>query len=241
MLNDMLTVLRKELFEILMPDGRFHGGARNVLVLIGIAGLLFPLQTGATWMTSWFTVYSACFPAILLLNYAADTFAGERERHTLETLLATRLPNAAILLGKLLAITLYGWGVILAGQAVAVVAVSLAFGHGRLLFFAPGILAAIVSIGLLLPLLLTTVAILVSMTAPTARAAGQRMLVPFILIYGLPSALPYLARRLNLPLTPEALSPGRVVLAIAACCALGSAAALAIALWRFKREPLVLA
>ena len=29
-----------------MPDGRFHGGARNVLVLIGIAGLLFPLQAG---------------------------------------------------------------------------------------------------------------------------------------------------------------------------------------------------
>jgi ABC-2 type transport system permease protein len=238
-LNDVLTVLRKETLEILMPDGRFQGGARNVLILVGIAGVLFPLQAGAEWMTSWITIYSACFPAILLLNYAVDTFAGERERHTLETLLATRLPAAAILLGKTLAITLYGWGLILTSQAVAVVAVNLAYGRGRLLFFTPGIFAGIAGIGLLLPLLLTTVAITVSLTAPTARAAGQRMLVPFLAIYGLPSVLPLLARRLNLPLDRALSSPALVVLAIGVCCAAGSAAALAIARWRFTRDRLM--
>jgi len=238
-LNDVLTVLRKEMLEILMPDGRFQGGARNVLILVGIAGVLFPLQAGAAWMTSWFTIYSACFPAILLLNYAVDSFAGERERHTLETLLATRLPDAAILLGKTLAITLYGWGLILASQDVAVVSVNVVHGRGRLLFFTPGIFAGIVGIGLVLPLLLTTIAITVSLTAPTARAAGQRMLVPFIVIYGLPSLLPFLAQRLHVPLDRALFSPGVVVLAIGVCCAAGSAAALAFARWRFTRDRLM--
>jgi ABC-type Na+ efflux pump permease subunit len=38
-----------------------------------------------------------------------DSIAGERERQTLETLLASRLPDRAILLGKVAAITLLGW------------------------------------------------------------------------------------------------------------------------------------
>ena len=39
----------------------------------------------------------------------ADSFAGERERHTLETLLASRLSDRAILFGKIAACIAYGW------------------------------------------------------------------------------------------------------------------------------------
>jgi ABC-2 type transport system permease protein len=241
MLNDLITVLRKELLEILMPDGRFQGGARNVAVLVAIAGVLFPLQAGAGWLSSWASVYSACFPAILLVNYGADAFAGERERHTLETLLATRLPDGAILFGKVAAIAVYGWGLILSAQVVAVVTLTLVHGHGRLLFFAPGVLAAVVTIGLLLPLLVATVATLVSMTAPTARAAGQRMLLPFLAIYGLPALLPVVARQVPW-LTPMlALTPGQLTEISALVCLLASAAAAWAALRLFRRERLVLA
>lgn len=241
MLKDLFTVTRKELIEIALPDGRLGSGARNVFVLIAIAGVLFPLQTGPGWMTSWMSIYSACFPAILLVNFGADSFAGERERHTLETLLATRLTDASILLGKTLAITLYGWALILAGQLLAVITVSLAFGRGRLLFFTPAIFAGIVSMGLVLPLLLTAIAVAVSLTAPTARAAGQRMLLPFVVICGLPSALPYIARRLPLPIDASAISPGVIVLVMAGCCAVSALGALALARQRFSRERLVLA
>ena len=43
----------------------------------------------------------------------ADSFAGERERHTIETLLASRLSSRSILFGKMLAAIAYGWTVTL--------------------------------------------------------------------------------------------------------------------------------
>ncbi len=45
-----------------------------------------------------------------------DSIAGERERQTLETLLASRLPDRAIVLGKIIAVTLFGWGLLLLGM-----------------------------------------------------------------------------------------------------------------------------
>lgn len=42
---------------------------------------------------------------------SVDTIAGERERHTLETLIASPAPNAAIVIGKILAIVLVAFAV----------------------------------------------------------------------------------------------------------------------------------
>jgi ABC-2 type transport system permease protein len=44
-----------------------------------------------------------------------DAIAGERERHTLETLLASRISDRAILLGKVIVTTGYAWGTALLG------------------------------------------------------------------------------------------------------------------------------
>ena len=240
MLNDLLTVTRKELLEIVMPEGRFRGGAKNVLILAGIAGLLFPLQAGPRWLTSWLSIYSACFPAILLLNYAADTFAGERERHTLETLLASRLPDAAILLGKVFAIVGFGWALILLSQVLAVVGLTVVYGQGRLLFFDPAIALSLVVIAAVLPLMLTTAGVLLSMTAPTVRSAGQRMLMPFLVIYGLPSVVPFLIGRFGWTPNVAGISPASIVAAVAVGGTVLSAILLAVAVRRFERERLVL-
>jgi ABC-2 type transport system permease protein len=239
-LNDLLTVLRKELLEIVMPEGRFRGAAKNLVILIGIAGLLFPLQAGPRWLTSWISIYSACFPAILLLNYAADTFAGERERHTLETLLASRLPDAAILLGKVFAIVGFGWALILLSQVLAVIGLTVVYGKGRLLFFDPAIALSLVVIAAVLPLLLTTLGALLSMTAPTVRSAGQRMLMPFLVIYGLPSAVPFLLSRFGWTPNVEAIAPVTVVAGVAVAGTVLSAILLVVAMRLFERETLVL-
>ena len=44
MLSDIVTVMWKEMREILFPDGRFQGGARNVLIFLGIAVFLFEVM-----------------------------------------------------------------------------------------------------------------------------------------------------------------------------------------------------
>ncbi len=51
----------------------------------------------------------AALPVTLAGVMIIDSIAGERERQTLETLLASRLSERAIVLGKVVAITLLGW------------------------------------------------------------------------------------------------------------------------------------
>jgi ABC-2 type transport system permease protein len=241
MLSDILVVLWKELREILFPEGRFQGGAKNILVLMGIAGVLFPIQAGPRWFTSWLSVYSACFPIILVLNYTADSFAGERERHTLETLLATRLDDRSVLLGKLLAIVLYGWGMVLACQPLAVVAVNLSSRGNGFIFYRPAILASIAGLSLVVALFISSMGVLISLTAPTVRAAGQRMIVPFMLMFALPSVLPFVIGKLHQERQVAMLTPSMIVVIVAVVCVALASALLALALKLFTRERLVLA
>ena len=49
-------------------------------------------------------------PFFVIISFIGDAIAGERERHTLETLLASCMPDRAILLGKVLAVVFYAWG-----------------------------------------------------------------------------------------------------------------------------------
>lgn len=57
----------------------------------------------------------AALPLILAGVMITDSIAGERERQTLETLLASRLSDRAIVLGKIVAVTLLGWLLLLLG------------------------------------------------------------------------------------------------------------------------------
>jgi ABC-2 type transport system permease protein len=241
MLTDIGVVLRKELREIVFPDGRFQGGARNIFIIIGIAGVLFPLQAGPDWFRSWLTISTACFPIILVLNYTADAFAGERERHTLETLLASRLDERAILLGKVLAIVIYGWTLVLVCQPLATLAINLAHRGSGFLFYRPAILAAIVVMSLLVALLICAVGVLISLTAPTVRSAGQRMLVPFVAIFALPGLVPYLVQRMHWERQVAQLTPGTVVIFLALVSAVASGTCLVLGIRRFTRERVVLA
>ena len=60
-----------------------------------------------------------------------DAVAGERERHTLETLLATPLSDDALLAGKVLAIGLYAWVLGMLEGVVGMLTVLAAFGPAR--------------------------------------------------------------------------------------------------------------
>lgn len=242
MLSDVLTVIWKEFRELLFAASNRRGSWTSVAIMVGIAGLLFPLQTGREWFTSWFAVYTACFPIMTVVNLVADSFAGERERHTLETLLASRLPDRAIVLGKVLAAAGYGWGLVLLSQPVAVLALNVTDWQGRVSFFRPEIFGAIVAVGLLMSLLFAALGVLVSMTAATVRQAGQRMLIPFLAIYALPGLLPLVLPRLPMEWLGrlEVLGAEQIVLALVTALALADGILCGTALARFRRAALVL-
>ena len=109
-MRDVLIVLKKELKELL----RLHGSAKRTLSLtlvpLCVVGALFAMTWNKQLLNSPGSVaFSVVIPLGLVIAVICDSFAGERERHTLETLLASRLPDSAILFGKMGAAMAFGW------------------------------------------------------------------------------------------------------------------------------------
>jgi hypothetical protein len=108
---DILSIVWKEFRELLIQKPNLRGGWFGLLVFIGVFGVMLPLQSGQAWVESPIGIlYWIWVPFMMVSTMIADSFAGERERHTLETLLASRLTDTSILLGKIFAALTYGWG-----------------------------------------------------------------------------------------------------------------------------------
>ena len=191
MIADAATVAWKEWKELFSA----RGGRRSVLVTLflplAVVAVVLPLQAGRAWVTSGVALITwAWLPLFLVVNVIADSFAGERERHTLETLLASRLPDRAILLGKIAAAVLYAWLLTLAMLALALVTVNVAHGRGELLMFPPAVAAGAVGLSLLAAVLAAAAGVMASLRAPTARQAQQTvnmgvMLLLFVPLFGI--------------------------------------------------------
>jgi ABC-2 type transport system permease protein len=126
MMSDLWTVLRKELKEV-TGRGALRGVSVQLMLVVFIAGVVLPgsrpnLFASAASAALNFLV----FPPLLAASIAADAFAGEYERRTLETLLATPLPDGAIFLGKTLAAVLVAVGSALSILVFAVAVARLA-------------------------------------------------------------------------------------------------------------------
>jgi ABC-2 type transport system permease protein len=123
-------------------------------------------------------------PYIILQTVIADSFAGERERHTLETLLASRLSDRAILFGKVNAAVAYGSAAgIIGALAQAVVAnLSPKNADSGLAFYPVGSIVAIVVLALLMSLLTASVGCLVSLRAATTRQAQLSLTFGFLVL-----------------------------------------------------------
>ncbi len=189
MMRDIATVMWKEWKEILLfrsRAGRF-GNVAGLLMLLGVFGVYLPLISGREWVTSPLMLGAwAWVPYLLIVGVVADSFAGERERHTLETLLASRLPDRAILLGKMGACLGYGWGVALVSLLLSLVTLNLAFAEGELLIYPAATLAAILGLSLLVSLLAASLGVLIPLRASSPQQAQQRLSLSSILLFMFP-------------------------------------------------------
>lgn len=101
---DWRLVLGKDLGDLLGRVGRKP--LTRTLGVVVLFGLIVPLRfTGVANLPAFFAVFMAFLPARLV---AIDSLAGERERGTLESLLASPLSDAGIAVGKVAAATVYG-------------------------------------------------------------------------------------------------------------------------------------
>ncbi len=254
MIVDIWTVMVKEWREYLAGSSVGGGSGRGrgvigVLLIIGVISVLLPLQMGRALITSGAPVIvdGLYLPLIILLNVIADSFAGERERHTLETLLASRLSDRAILFGKVGAAVAFGAALsLIAALAQAVVANLSPKNAGStsgLTFYPVGSVVAIVVLALLTALLASSAGCLVSLRATTTRQAQVNLGVGFmVLIF-----VPFIAYQLLPHQTQVAIlaalnstSPTQLFLIFAAGLFAVDAALLLIALARFQRTRMIL-
>ncbi len=195
MISDILTIIWKEIRELILQRSGLRGGGIGLLIVLVVFGVLIPLQSGPDWLTSSTTILLwAWVPFILVNSVVADSFAGERERHTLETLLASRLSDRAILIGKICSAIAYGWGITLFGILVALVVINVAFNSGNLLFFPLPNGLAIFIFSFLVAWLAAGLGVLVSLRASSVRQAQQTLSLAFLV---------FLIPLLLLPLLPQ--------------------------------------
>ena len=110
MIHDSWIVSRQEWRSIrrsLLPS---LGAILTLLATLVLFGIVIPIGHSRGWLNAvanqalWFWLIW-----LLVAGPISDSFAGEKERHSLETLFSTQLPEIAILGGKIVAVAAYGW------------------------------------------------------------------------------------------------------------------------------------
>ena len=185
MSTDLWTVLWKEWRSLM------GGRARRQLLIIGgvlmAMALIFPIEDGQGWVSDpvGIGILGIVMPMLVVSFIVPDAIAGERERHTLATLLASRLPDRAILYGKLGFAVVTGWLMGIVMLAVALVAANLSAAPAAPLLYEPHVLLAVLGLGFLVAILAGGIGFFVSLRASTAQEAqqltGVGMMVPLML------------------------------------------------------------
>ena len=189
MLTDMWTIIRKDLKEVTVGRGTGRrGGWTSILVFVGLIGVFMPLQMGMEWLTNpVLPLMWSWIPVFLVVSVVTDSFAGERERNTLETLLASRLTDRAILFGKIGAAVLYGWGIGVVANFLGAITVNVLNWSGTPMFYQLWPYLSFLAASFLVSLLMGTLGVLVSLNAPTARAAYQRLSIVMLVVWFMPT------------------------------------------------------
>jgi len=236
-MSDLLTMMWKEAKDLL-----FQGGWRawiRPILLVGILGVYLPLQFGSGWLAlSPIEIFVILWiPFSIIISFIGDAIAGERERHTLETLLASRISDRAILLGKIIVTVGYAWGMALVSLLLGLVLVNLVSGPWSWAFYHPvDVFLEVLALSLLCCVLGVSAGVLISLRSATVRQAQQILSVgTLVLIFGGVLALRALPANFI-----SSLSYSQVVLLFIAVIAVLDAILLGLSLLSFQRSRLIL-
>ena len=235
-MSDLLTMMWKESKDLLFQGG-WRAWIRPVL-LVGILGVYLPLQFGLGWLElSPIEMYVILWiPFSVIISFIGDAIAGERERHTLETLLASRISDRAILLGKVIVTVGYAWGMALVSLLLGLVLVNLLSGHGSWAFYHPlDVFLEALALSLLSCVMGASAGVLISLRSATVRQAQQILSVgTLVLIFGGIFALRALPASFV-----SSLSYSQFLLLVIAVLAVLDAILLGVSLVSFRRSRLI--
>ena len=235
-MSDILTMVWKE-----SKDSLFQGGWRSLirpLIVVGIMGIYLPLQFGPQWMdlTPIGMILLLWIPFFVLISFIGDVIAGERERHTLETLLASRMPDQAILLGKVVATVLYAWGMGVLSLLLGLVLVDLLRSQGNWMFYPLDLFVDALVLSLLVGVLGASAGVLISLRVSTVRQAQQILSVgTIVFVFGIIFVLKAVPANVF-----SSLSYAQFLLIVMAVIAVLDAILFGLSLVSFQRSRLIL-
>ena len=183
MIHDIWTVVWKEWQEFRDQLLSVRRGGLSALILALILGVVAPVQLGVEWVESKLIIgYWPFLAATMVSSLIADSVAGERERHTLETLLASRLSDSAILIGKIIAAMLYGVGFAVVNLVIGLIAVNVAHSENGLILFKAQRFVVTIVLTVLASLLMAGIGVFISLRASTVKQAQQAFGIAIIVL-----------------------------------------------------------
>lgn len=243
-MRDVWTVVWKEWREFRDQLLSLRRGGLSALILALILGVVAPVQLGPEWVHSKIIIaYWPFLAATMVSSLIADSVAGERERHTLETLLASRLSDSAILVGKIIAAVLYGLGFAVANLLIGLVAVNISHRESAPILFEPQRFIVTIVLTILASLFMAGIGVFISLRASTVKQAQQAFGIAIIVLTMGPLLLFNALEpetRVRLTLRLAALGETRIEAYAVGALAIVSAIVIGAALARFKRGKLVL-
>jgi len=243
--NDIWTIIWKEEKGILRYGDNRWKGIAILVTPIALFGILIPIQFRDTWLTSgWSFGVSFFTPLMLVTSTIAESFAGERERHTLETLLASRLPDRAILFGKLLVSILFAWGMSLLLLFVSLLVVNLLDGKSGFQIYQTNILWMDILGSLLVAGFVSGLGIVISLRSATVQAASQSIVVmlflPLMLLQAVAFLLPVFLPRATVQALADQLKFNNIMVVILVLLLVVDIILFLGAMSRFQRSRLIL-
>lgn len=244
MIEDIKTIVWKEFMELLSKQGGIKVNIIRLIVSVGVLALYIPFIFGRSFVESPYILFLyIVFPIFMMIAMVLDSFAGERERHTLETLLASRLSDYAILFGKILSAVIYGWGTTLFFIILGLLMVNVFFWSGYLLIFPAWMIVLVAISSLLADTLVAATGVLISLRTRTVRQgmdilmAGilAVMVVPFIIYY----ILPYEVKK-QVDVTAMSMGVSNIAIVMIAILIALNAVIMYIATRQFQRNRLIL-
>lgn len=236
-MSDLRTMVWKE-WQDLLGSGGVSDWFRPALI-VTIMGIILPLSFRLYWIDLSLApiLITLYVPFFTITTFIGDAIAGERERHTLETLLASRISDRAILLSKVLVTVAFSWGLAVFSLLLGALVVNLTRGQGPWVFYSPfNLFLVVLVLSLLTTLLAASGGVLISLKSATVRQAAQTMvlgeLALGLAVYGVTRLLPH-------SLTAS-LTTAQTVAIVLVVLAVLDGILLAAALASFRRSRLIL-
>lgn len=246
MIRDLKTMVWKERKSLFNQSGGKRQALLTLLVPAGMFAIVLPWQEGRGFFESPLPIFASIFiPMLIVLLILPESFAGERERHTLATLLASRLSDRVILFGKLIVPVALGWIITIVALFVGFIIANITDWSGQLIFYSPfNVLAALV-LSFLIAVTSASAGVIISLRAATVREAQQTLMAVImfpVLLLGVAGTFIFTVETIRDRVTQfmDAVEPTLLflivtIILIAACYLLMRAA-----MKRFNRSRLIL-